>query len=186
MKTFLTFLSLVLLMSCKSEIPQPKEPLLAMNTFHDMLIDYSNHPDHEKLYDTYVELQQLGDDTYEFIIHMDLHNGGFYVSPNAKRDFSGKFTLDFANFEHFEPISALDERPLSKEIYDPHPFVDGYVNWVNKDTKYHLKLKRTSDEEFHVGGYIQFTIEPKCTLEKIPIMIKYLEGTMHAEIVTGC
>ena len=188
MKTLLTLLSLLLLISCKSEQPQPRKDLLAINSYQDMAVNFSElHPDHdEKLYDTYVELKMLTDDTYEFIIHMDLHNGSFYVSPNAKRDFAGKFTLEFANFDHFEPISELEERPLSKEIYDPHPFVKGLVNWVNEDTKYYLKLKRTSNEEFYTKGFIQFTIEPRCTLEKIPIMMKFVDGVMHAQIQAGC
>ena len=40
-------------------------------------------------------------------------------------------------------------------------------------------------EDFDVRGTIQFTIEPRCTLEKIPVIIKRQEGTVKFEVF-GC
>ena len=39
----------------------------------------------------------------------------------------------------------------------------------------------TSKEDFDIGGKIIFVIEPKCTLEEIPLMFKYRSGVLTVE-----
>jgi hypothetical protein len=125
---------------------------------------------------------QLPNDVYEFVVKMKLHNGSYYVSPNAKRDFKGKFTIFLDDSNKLKPITELVETPLSVEEYDPHPFVNGIVNWVRVNTIYTQQLQVTSKENFQLKGMIQFTIEPRCTLEKIPIIFKYYNGKMRVEL----
>ena len=125
---------------------------------------------------------QLPNDVYEFVVKMKLNNGSYYVSPNAKRDFKGKFTILLDDSNKLKPITELVETPLSVEEYDPHPFVNGTVNWVRINTIYTQQLQVTSEENFQLKGMIQFTIEPRCTLEKIPIIFKYDNGKMRVEL----
>jgi hypothetical protein len=133
-------------------------------------------------YELKLDKHKLSNDTYHLEIKMFLYNDAFYVSPNAKRNFSGKFTFFVANNNFFTLKDNLIETPLSKEEYDSHPFVDGNVNWVRVNTTYKQKLEISTTEDFEVRGYIQFTIEPRCTLEKIPVFIKYEKGKLNFEI----
>ena len=113
---------------------------------------------------------------------MKLYDNAFFVSPNAKREFLGKFKFVIDDNDKFNQEGALLEAPLSKEEFDPHPFVNGHVNWVKENTTYKQQLQLTTEKDFEVMGFIQFTIEPRCTLEKIPIIIKYSNAKLKAEI----
>ena len=154
------------------------EGLIAMN--YNVSPFVHPHP-----YEIKLEINQLQNEVYDFAISMLLNDGSFYVSPNAKRDFKGKFTIIMNDSSTLLPISKLKETPLSIEEFDPHPFVNGKVNWVRENTTYNQKLQRTSEKDFMVFGMIQFTIEPRCTLEKIPFSIKYSDGEMKVQI-DGC
>lgn len=119
---------------------------------------------------------------YDLEISMVLNNNAHFVSPNAKRDFLGKFTIIIDDNNNFKLHGNLIETPLSVEENDLHPFVNGLVNWVRINTTYKQQLKVITPGDFQVKGMIQFTIEPRCTLEKIPIIIKYENGEMKFEI----
>lgn len=186
---FLALGLLLLSISCNSDKSQSKDLLAIANTpaiattYETTPFTMSLHPNHP--YELKMNMSELGKDTYELELMMLLFDGAHFVSPNAVRDFSGKFTVHLDDSEAIETISDLIETPRSVEEDDPHPFVRGKVNWVREDTKYQLKLKRKADENFDIKGFIQFTIEPRCTLEKIPIIIKYEEGEMRVELF-GC
>ena len=135
-----------------------------------------------KPYEVSLQMARVESDQYELIVGMQLFHGAYFVSPNSKRDFKGKFSIRLRDSEAIEPLYKLDERPLSVEEYDPHPFVDGPVNWVRSNTTYIQRLSRHSEANFEVLGEIQFTIEPRCTLEKIPIIIIYKDDEMRVEL----
>ena len=135
-----------------------------------------------KPYEVSLQMARVESNQYELIVGMQLFNGAYFVSPNSKRDFKGKFSLRLRDSKAIEPLYKLEERPLSIEVYDPHPFVDGPVNWVRANTTYIQRLVRHTEANFEVLGEIQFTIEPRCTLEKIPIIILYKDGEMHVEL----
>lgn len=132
-------------------------------------------------YDMILKLKETEKDVFNFEVSMYLFNGAHYISPNAKRDFKGKFTVHFNESEAIKIVDTLEEIPQSVEEIDLHPFTDDTVNWVRENTKYHQKIKRTTDENFEVKGFIQFTIEPRCTLEKIPFVIKNEAGEISVE-----
>ncbi len=131
------------------------------------------------LYELKLEINPLKNDIHDLVINMKLKNDSYYVSPNSKGDFTGIFSLVIKDEGHIEQITKLIETPLSVEEYDPHPFVNGPVNWVRENTTYNQQLQVKSQSNFLVSGVIQFTIEPKCTLEKIPFIIYYQEGKMR-------
>ena len=140
------------------------------------------HPDP---YDLKMKINKLENDLFDFEVGMNLFNGAHFISPNAVRDFSGKFTIHIDENPQLEIVSELVETPRSVEEIDLHPFTNGTVNWVREDTRYNQTLKPTVETDFDVKGFIQFTIEPRCTLEKIPIIIKYRDGDMRVEVF-GC
>ncbi len=123
-----------------------------------------------------IQINEAGKNEYQLVINMELHNGAHFVSPNAKRDFTGKFFMDLGSYEHLAFDGILVETPRSVEEIDPHPFVGGPVNWVRENTTYMQSLKLLSNDDFEVFGRIRFTIEPRCTLEEIPFAISYKNG----------
>jgi len=185
MYKFLAGIIVVLSFSCQSEksSSQPSIAKLETPVFgptnKEKLITLL---DKSEPYELKMKMNALGNNDFELELDMLLFDGAHFVSPNAKRAFKGKFTVHLDDNDHLTPVSELIETPRSVEEYDPHPFVSGKVNWVREDTKYILKLKRKKQEYFSVKGFIQFTIEPRCTMEKIPIIIKNVKGKMRVEL----
>lgn len=137
-------------------------------------------------YAVFIDIIEVGKNDFNLIIKMDLNTDSFYVSPNSVRDFSGKFKLHLNENNQLEKTAALIEKPLSTEIFDPHPFVDAKVNWVKDDTTYTQKLHLNSKEDFQIRGLVQFIIEPNCTLEKIPFTIVYADAKMKIVMDDNC
>jgi hypothetical protein len=186
MNRFLAGTLLVFSISCNSDKSQLPDAMASNNTQVSTLVRTVNSEEtavsNSEPYEIKFDIHQQQNDVYDFEVHMILHNDSQYVSPNAKRDFTGKFTIHIDDVNTLESIADLTETPRSVEEYDPYPFVNGTGNWVRENTKYIQKLRRTADDNFHVKGFIQFTIEPRCTLEKIPFIIKYEEGEMRVEL----
>jgi len=79
-----------------------------------------------------IQINEAWKNEYQLVIKMELQKGAHFVSPNAKRDFKGKFFMDLGSYEHLAFDGILVETPRSVEEIDPHPFVGGPVNWVRK------------------------------------------------------
>lgn len=193
MKTFIAALALILVVSCNSNKNHQMDTLaVAADPTAIVTVELepevnpdvinSNPADHPHPYQAKFDVLQVGENLYDFVVAMELNNGAHFVSPNAKRDFKGKFSIQFDKNSELELVSELLETPRTEEEYDPHPFVRGTVNWVRENTKYNQRLQRTVNENFQVQGFIRFTIEPRCTLEKVPFIIKYEEGQMRVEL----
>jgi len=158
---------------------EPIIPVLKVSMYDSPLIDREaaiNHP-----YDLAFEVEKTGEDQYTLITTIKLFGGSFYISPHSTGDFKGKFTIEIAANDKLKMGDDFLEIPRSKEVIDMHPFVDGPVNWVNADTRYKHRFTVISQEDFDIGGKIFFTIEPKCTLEEIPLMFKYRSGVLTVE-----
>ncbi len=164
--------SLALLASSTTVVPEHlKTPVVTYGTSET-----------EEPYELHLKMNKLENDRYDLVVRVNLNQGCSFVSPNSKGNFSGIFTLTIKDSDKLEKMASLIETPRSVEEYDPHPFVDGYVNWVRQTTTYNQQLKRTGEDNFKVSGMIQFTIEPRCTLEQIPFIISYDNGKMKVEI----
>ena len=186
MKRIFASILLVTALSCKldksssvattrsEEVPH-KEMAMVVNTIE-------NGPRNAEPYELKVQMSKLENDAYDFRVLMNLQDDSYYVSPNSKRDFKGKFTIVMEETTAIETVSDLIETPLSIEEIDKHPFVNGTVNWVRVNTNYKLKLQRKVTTDFKVSGFIQFTIEPRCSLEKIPFVITNKAGEMTVSI----
>jgi hypothetical protein len=131
----------------------------------------------DNLYDLQFNIEKSENKNY-LVISIQLKNDSFFVSPNAKQDFTGKFTLDLGSYKDINLNGKLIETPPSVEEYDPHPFVNGLVNWVHANTIYKQELNILNKDDFEVFGRVQFTIEPRCTLEQIPFSIVYKDGKL--------
>jgi len=136
----------------------------------------------DALYTSTIRVDKRQNDEYVLSVQMNLKKDAYFISPNAKRAFSGKFTLVLPDSNKIATKGTIIETPLSKEELDKG---EGLVNWVGKNTHYKQTLKVLSDENFEVKGHIQFTIEPRCTLEKIPFILSYENGKLHLKM-DGC
>lgn len=128
----------------------------------------------DALYTSLIRVDKRQNDEYVLSIQMNLKKDAYFVSPNAKRDFSGKFTI-VVNDPKIVTKGTITETPLSKEELDKG---EGLVNFVRGNTHYKQTLKILSNENFEVMGYVQFTIEPRCTMEKVPFILSYVDGKL--------
>ncbi|WP_075344256.1 hypothetical protein [Tenacibaculum agarivorans] len=136
------------------------------------------YPKNKDPYTLGIRIQQVGKNTYALEIDMQLQQGAFFVSPNSKRDFKGKFSVKLSENDKINATNTLQEIPLSKEEFDAHPYVNGYVNWVKQNTTYRQQIKINPKEDFKIPGVIRFVIEPRCTLEEIGFILIYENGEL--------
>ena len=129
-------------------------------------------------YTLYFDIETAKDQKPTLVITVELHDGSYYISPYAKKDFKGKFYMDLGSYADLDFDGDIIETPRSFEVFDYHPFVDGNVNWVRVNTTYTQPLKILSEDDFEVFGRVRFTIEPRCTLEEIPFAISIEDGVM--------
>jgi len=183
MRYFLIISAFSLTSACAQTDPAPTDgsnlPVLEVSMYNSPSIDHEVAKDHP--YDVDFTVEKTADGQFILVTSMKLHGGSFYVSPHSTRDFKGKFRIEVAPNEDLSIKDDFIETPRSEEVIDPHQFIDGPVNWVQEDTKYEYSLKVTSKEDFDIGGKIIFVIEPKCTLEEIPLMFKYRSGVLTVE-----
>ena len=121
------------------------------------------------------------------VIAIKLHNESKYISPFAKREFTGKFYMDLGSYTNLDFEGEIIETPRSIEEHDPHSNVkNATVNWVRKNTTYKQTLNIKSKKDFEVFGRLQFVIEPRCTLEEIPFAITFKNGEIKRIFSPKC
>ena len=136
----------------------------------------------DALYTSILRVDQQQNNEYVLSIQMNLKKDAYFVSPLAKRDFSGKFTIVLSNPDKIVMNGMMTETPLSKDELDKG---EGLVNWVRSNTHYKQTLKVLSNENFEIMGHIQFTIEPRCTLEKVHFILSNENGKLSLKM-DGC
>lgn len=186
MKNYITIIIISLIVACgdKDSSTSTREkdsttPALNVSMYDSLLIDQEiamNNP-----YELAFNIERSGANQYSLISTMKLFGGSFYVSPHSTTDSKGRFTIELQENDHLIMGDDFVESPRSKEVLDPHQFINGLVNWVQEDTRYDHQITVTSQEDFGVRGKFRFTIEPKCTLEEIPFIIKYRSGVLSIE-----
>ena len=139
----------------------------------------------DELYTAILRVDKQQNETYQMDIQMHLKKGAYFVSPNAKGNFSGRFTLVLTENDKLQRNGAIIETPLSVEEFDNNPFVNSPINTIRVTTNYKQSFALFSKKDFEVNGYLQFTIEPRCTLEKVPFVLSYTNGKLTLKKV-GC
>jgi hypothetical protein len=134
----------------------------------------------DSLYTAIIRIDKQSDREHLLSIQMNLKQHGYFVSPTEPGAFTGKFTIVLTEPQHLQTNGAIMETPLSKVDEN-----EGFVKWVRENTHYKQSLKVLSKENFEVSGYLQFTIEPRCTLEKIPFILSYVDGKLSLKM-NGC
>ena len=168
----------LLLLSISFSTAQQLAVIPPVNTGINIPVSDNGFSINDQDYTLRFDVEQINDKELVLVIAIELHNGSHYISPYAKRDFSGKFYMDLGSYTDLDFDGSIIETPRSYEEFDYHPFVDGNVNWVRVNTTYTQALKVLSEDDFEVFGRVQFTIEPRCTFEEIPFAISYKDGVM--------
>ena len=129
----------------------------------------------DSLYDLNIKIE-TNNDKHSLVFSIKLKNDSYFISPNEKRVFSGKFFYDLGTYDKVDFSGEVIETPISiKEVdSDNH----GAISWVRKNTIYKQLLNLKSVDDFEVYGRVKFTIEPRCTLEVIPFNISYKSGKL--------
>ena len=154
-------------------------PVLEVSMYNSPNIDHAVAKEHP--YDVDFKVEKTADGQFKLVTSMKLHGGSFYVSPHSTTDFKGRSRVEVAPNNDLSIGPDFTETPHSIEVFDPHRFVNGPVNWVTEDTQYDHPLKVHTTEDFMIGGKLIFVIEPKCTLEEVPVMFKYTDGVLTVE-----
>ncbi len=116
------------------------------------------------------------------VVSMGLYGDSHFVSPHSSDRFTGRFNISIIDNEYLVLDEDFKETPRTVEIYDEHPFVDGLVNWVSENTNYKHQLHIKTQEDFVVFGMVSFTIEPRCTFEEVPFIIRYTDGKLRVDL----
>lgn len=123
---------------------------------------------------------------YSLVVTMKLAEGSYFVSPYSSDRFSGRFDIATEKSAHLALETSFIESPRSPEEFDPHPFIDGDVNWVRENTSYTHRIRIATEEDFSVHGQVSFTIEPRCTFEEVSFLLSHQNGILTVMKGTGC
>lgn len=157
----------------------PSIPVLAVSMYDSPEIDHEVAKSHP--YDAEFKVEKAADNQFKLVTSINLHGGSFYVSPHTETDFEGRFRIEVALNENLSIGADFIETPRTKTVIDPHQFVHAPVNWVTENTRYDHPLTINTSEDFEIGGKLIFVIEPKCTLEELPIIFKFKDGVLIVE-----
>lgn len=110
------------------------------------------------------------------LIKIDLEEGSYYIAPNSPGSFSGilKFNLPSNDFIELESKFKATPKPIREE----NQFGDGLVDIIRQYTVHSLGYHLKTDKDFNIKASVQFVIEPKCTLETIPVTIFSKDGKL--------
>jgi len=137
---------------------------------------YTEFTINDSEYTLHFELEETKDKEHFLIISVELHNNSEFISPYEDKEFKGKFFLNLGTTNNLDFKENIIETPQAVDSYDK--FGPQNVKWVKVNTIYRQKLNIKTQEDFKVFGRLQFTIEPRCTLEQIPFSISYKDGKM--------
>lgn len=180
MKKFISLLLLFIIVGCTTKNQQPSEnALIDTNKIEGpKLEEVMTITDKYYNYNLYFKIETTENNTQHLVVSIELKRGSHFISPHAKREFKGKLSISLASYDKLAFKEDLIETPRSIEEFDPHPFVNGLVNWVRVNTTYKQELNILSKDDFEVSGKVRFTIEPRCTLKEIPFTIYSKNGVM--------
>ncbi|VXC20007.1 conserved hypothetical protein [Flavobacterium sp. 9AF] len=186
MKTLLSCCFLLVLLSCKTnetktEVALVTVPSKEVKSQKDSVFNLGPKPTSNP-YEVKLDIHQKSDAIYDLEIQMLLYNNAYYASSNTKKDFKGKFTFSVDETPSFTLKNNLIETPLLIQENNSESKDPSLSDWIRVNTYYKQQLEVNTTVDFIVRGFIQFTIEPRCTLEKIPVIIKSEKGMVKFEI----
>lgn len=161
-------------MACTQEVPHSIAEETS-NKFYEIEF-YNQQIVLDQQYELEFGVEKSSEGEYFLITTIELLNDSYVASPLSNNNFTGLFTFDLSINRNITVDDEIEETPRSIETIDPDEGVP--VNWVREKTTYKRKLHISTTEDFDAGSKITFTIEPRCTFENIPLMIKQRNGVL--------
>ena len=181
MKNLITFLILLAITACTTNKQQAN--MEYKNISYNVAPKINNAPIVPlEPYTIVFQIEESDSKELNLVVSLRLFGGSHFVSPHSSDRFSGRFTISIDDNVHLVLDDDFKETPRSVEKYDTNPYVKGLVNWVSVSTNYKHQLHIKTQEDFEVRGMVSFTIEPRCSFEKIPFIIKYDDGEISVEL----
>lgn len=111
------------------------------------------------------------------LIKIDLlEDDAYYVAPNTPGSFLGLLKIDIPSNDFIDLNSKFNTTP--EPNHEENQFGEGPVDIVRQNSVHSMGFRLKSDADFILKGTVQFVIEPKCTLEKIPVTIFRKDGKL--------
>ena len=126
-------------------------------------------------YNIILSLEKLNESEYNLIAKIEMDSMS-YMASISESSMKGIFKVNF-----LDSININSSFPL-KEI--KHSGASNFIgvgyshNIVTSNVTYNQKFKINSHYNFKSTGMIEFVIEPRCTLEKIPFSLTYKNGKL--------
>jgi hypothetical protein len=124
-------------------------------------------------YEIDFKLNQTKDKSYSLAVSLMLNNGSYLMSNESKNQ-KGHFRINYSENDFIFANDHLLEEPKSKK--EQNVWGPDTVQVIRENTIIKQQIFLKSDEDFEVSGYVQFVIEPKCTMEMIPFNLEKSNG----------
>ena len=161
MKKVILQLIIVILTSigCSSRIEDKTTPSETTNILP------SNYLNQEK--DPYDINFDLDAEASKIIIEINPNSYSYYLSPSTPGDFKGLLRIIIPENEFISINGPISNSPEAVE--EENPWGNQRMHVIRQKTTHTQHYELTTEADFSVQGIVQFVIEPKCTLEKIPV-----------------
>ncbi len=113
----------------------------------------------------------------QLLIQIDLDSGSYYLSPNTPGTFKGLLKVNFSENKFITINEKIHVNPVP--VREENEWGEGLVDIIRQSTVHSLGYHLKTNEDFNIQGSVQFVIEPKCTLEKIPVTIYRKDGKLN-------
>ncbi len=189
MKQFITFVLLVISSSCTNSQEQKvttQEPLMVKNsqpiTVKNIQLKNSYTVKH-KDYTLNFKVEKVAAKNAFLVMEIKLYNNSYYVSPHDTRGMKGKLMMDFGSYKDIEFSGKIIANPpfapnkvIAPRTENNAPKYNEMKGAIKEDVTYKQPLIIKANGDFEVFGRVKFVIEPRCTLEEIPLKIIYKAG----------
>lgn len=115
-------------------------------------------------------------DEYSLVVNMMLFDEAYFLAPSSDIMFRGRFDISLTDSESIQLDSNYFEYPFP--ALESDPFGNGPIMVQRANSTYKKKIIINTAEDFEISGLVVFTIEPKCTLEKIAYTISSKSGEL--------
>ncbi len=105
-----------------------------------------------------------------------LDSGAYYLSPNTPGSFKGLLKVIFPQNDFIKIKETIKVSP--EPSHEENEWGEGPVDIIRQNTTHTIGYDLKSTEDFTIKGTVQFVIEPKCTLEKIPVTLFRKDGKL--------
>jgi len=128
-------------------------------------------------YELDLSITESADNLYDLNILINLEDGAWLAGPLKNDYWKGKFMLSLDPQDLISLKPKIEITPSAIETIDP--FAKKPMTVIKTNSVIRYQISKETDKDFELYGYIQFVIEPKCTLEKIPFSISHYDGELH-------